>query len=190
MKTQMLMSFFLMSLVSFSAKSLEAVEVSKASGETKSPVKAKKAVMTGKSLLDLYQQFSSSFRNTSQGELRKVLENLKNRELVSNTSADDYATLISTVSDGPEVMHEIFIYLGAFPLADKEKEREGIRTSIATNFQTFALKNKKVDPVMLQADIDSMERLTQYLKAEENKKVIKLPTGIIPELPKKAKKKK
>ena len=43
---------------------------------------------------------------------------------------------------------------------------------------------------MLQADIDSMERLTQYLKAEENKKVIKLPTGIIPELPKKAKKKK
>jgi len=144
MKTQMLMSFFLMSLVSFSAKSLEAVEVSKASGETKSPVKAKKAVMTGKSLLDLYQQFSSSFRNTSQGELRKVLENLKNRELVSNTSADDYATLISTVSDGPEVMHEIFIYLGAFPLAIKKKNEKEFEPVLQPTFKHLLSKIRKL----------------------------------------------
>ncbi len=147
-----------------------------------------KKVITGKSLADLYTKFSATFRKLPQGEIVAILQNLKNKELISNANKGAFEKLVAaSKNDGKDVVHEIFIYFGAFPLAQKKKEQDGIRTSIAQTFQTLVLKNKKVDKDMLAADVAAMGAIAKFMQA--NPKATKLPEGLIPALPKPKKKK-
>lgn len=157
-----------------------------------SPEKKKAAgkLVEGKSLSDLYGKFSSQFRTWDAKKIKETLELLKNKELISNANKKQFEKLVKGTSDNHDVLHEIFIYFGAFPLSDEAKQKEGIRTSIAQTFQELVLGSdpEKFDKELIAADVQAMADMEAYLLNKENEKKKKLPVGLLPQLPKSSKK--
>ena len=175
------MVFLLTSLVTVSPVMVEAQK------------KVKSTMITAKTLSDFYGKFSGAFSKLSQGEIAAILQNYNNKTLIS-AGPDAFKELVTdNKGDSHKIMHEIFIYFGAFP-PGKGKAQHGARWTLAHKFQKFVLKKKKKEldtksvEAAIAADVTAMENLATYLSDKVNAKVITLPTVMIPALPKVKKK--